>query len=87
MSELYEARTTQLIVAEYGKEMFDESATRVSIENDCCGEFVEVRQDFDDKEWKIRIMVEEWPCLREAINQMIGGCRKEEDVEKVPKTA
>lgn len=70
----YEIRPTGLTVVAHGKPIFDESATDVRLVDEAGGEFVEVRQ-FRGGTGELRIDIEEWPTLREAIDRMIGECR------------
>lgn len=46
----------------------------VEIDDDGGGEFVTVT-DMSDRGGKIHIDRNEWPALRDAIDQMIAGCR------------
>ena len=69
----YIIRTIGLLVVPDGESVFaSERATRVSIDDEDAGEFVEVHQDGRDG---IQIDPDEWPVLREAIDRMIGECR------------
>lgn len=73
MSE-YETRIITTLVAPKGQPMFSELATKVSIDDEAAGEFVVVEQHGRDL-GKIAINPNEWPELRQAINDMIERCR------------
>ena len=47
----------------------------VAIDDEDAGEFVTVKQDNGAAAGKISINHEDWPQLREAIDQMIKECR------------
>lgn len=71
----YTQRVTQIIIAPEGAPIFAESVTTVAIDDEDAGEFVTVKQDNGAAAGKISINHEEWPQLREAIDQMIKECR------------
>lgn len=75
----YEIRTTGLTVVPPGLPIFDERATEIRIVDEAGGEFVSVRQSREDGAGEIRIDVDEWPTLREAIERMVGECRDEDE--------
>lgn len=70
-----EQRITQLTVVPKSEPLFSERATRVRIEDEAGGEFVEVEQSGRKDISKIMIDPEEWPALRAAINRMIRQCK------------
>lgn len=74
----YITRTTQLVVVEQGKPLFDDSATIITITDESGGEFVEVRQVRGTRESGIAIDPAEWPAIRDAVNQLITECRNYE---------
>ena len=72
-----ETRILSLVVNGDGKQVFDESASVVSIEDDAVGEYVKVHQLSGDCEpGVIKIDPVEWPTLRKAINRMVKNCRE-----------
>ena len=71
----YEVRQTAITINRAAEPLFSELATRVEIEIESSGEFVQVSQTRGDEFGKIEITPEEWPALREAIDQMIALCR------------
>lgn len=71
-------RLTQLTVLPEGEPIFSEMATHISIEDEACGEYVRVTQYGAKAKREININPEEWPVLRDAIDDMIYGCRKED---------
>ena len=73
-----EIRTTQLTVLPENEPIFSEYATTVTICNDAAGDYLKIRQIFDQsEEGTIHIDPKEWPSLRDAINEMIEECRKD----------
>lgn len=52
-----------------GADIFDERATRITLDDEGAGAFVVVRQE--NGESHIAIDPDEWPALRQAITQMI----------------
>lgn len=73
MSDL-ESRLTQISLVKSGEPLYSDSATVVSIDDDCSGEFVAVEQHGPGL-GKITINPEEWPMLRKAIDRMVRECR------------
>lgn len=72
----YEKRVTKLTVLPEGERIFSEAATDIVIEDEAAGEFVRVIQSDDNAAMgTIQITPEEWPILRDAINEMIAECR------------
>ena len=72
-------RLTQLTVLPEGEPIFSEMATQITIEDEATGEYVKVWQIRDHAEKGIiEISPEEWPTLRDAIDDMIFECRKED---------
>lgn len=68
----YEVRTVQKVLQPEGEDNFgDDRCTWVRIENDGGGEFIEVEQVCG----KIRISPEEWPQLKQLIDEMVADCR------------
>ena len=72
----YETRITARTIVPKGKPLFSEQATEITIVDESCGEYVEVRQSGRVDLGKIAINPEEWPSLREAIDNMIEQCRE-----------
>jgi hypothetical protein len=66
-------RITQITVVPDGEPIFSERAVTISIRDEAAGEFVVVKQLTDDPQ-EIAIDPEEWPALREAIDEMIKEC-------------
>jgi hypothetical protein len=68
--------TTQLTVLPEGEPIYSPKATVITIEDEAAGEYVKIEQRPDDREaGAIYINPDEWPELRDAINQMIEACR------------
>jgi hypothetical protein len=72
----YKIRTTRLSVVKDDSNLFSEVTTHVEIDDEAAGEFVKVTQQFDDgANQAIVIEPQEWPSLKDAIEQMIKECR------------
>ena len=76
--EGYETRVLKICIIPTGKEIYDELATIIEINDEAAGEFVIVTQPNEKDE--IRIDAEEWPVIRDAVDYMIGQCRKGNEV-------
>ena len=69
-------RVTGLAVLRDGDSIFQASATRLRIADEAAGEYVIVTQCRDEyKDQSIAIEPEEWPLIRDAIEELIKGCR------------
>jgi hypothetical protein len=56
-----------------GEPLFSETTTHVEIRDDGAGEFVQLIQEGGNIQTKsITINPEEWPVLREAVDEMVG---------------
>ena len=71
----YETRTLSILVVPKDQPTFSEYATEIKIVDEAAGEFLEVSQTGRTDLGKIAINPEEWPTLRDAIDQMIKQCR------------
>jgi len=67
-------RTTQITLVKDGQPIFSEEGFTISIEDEAGGEFVTVSCHMEGF-GKVAINPEEWPALREAIDQMVSACR------------
>ena len=75
----YETRCTQITVAPEGARIFDINSYTVTLEDECSGEFVVVRDNGDNSEaGEIRIDSDSWLRLGLAIEKMIETCRGDE---------
>lgn len=70
-------RIKTLWVGEEKTSLYDEGGYEISICDEDCGEFVEVKE-LGPNNRSIFIYVSDWPHLNNAINQMINSCREEE---------
>jgi hypothetical protein len=72
----YETRTTKIVVVPEGEPIFGELATSIEIEAESeAYEYVVVKQGLIPN--GIRIEPQEWPTIRNAIDEMIGRCRRD----------
>jgi len=67
-------RITRLTVAPEGADLYDECSTHIAIDDEGGGEFVKIVQPSGGTD--IRIDVDEWPAIRDAVNKLINECRK-----------
>lgn len=76
----YEMRVLSLVVVPKDQPLFSEMATEIGLVDEAGGgEFVEVRQTGRTDVGKICINPEEWPTIRDAIDQMVKECREDKD--------
>lgn len=68
----YTAHIVAMIVAPKGQPLYSEQATRIEIQDDAAGPYIEVSQE----DGKVRIDPAEWPELRDAIETMIAAAAK-----------
>jgi hypothetical protein len=57
--------------------LFSEQCTNVSIVDEAAGEFLEIEQQSgrtDAKSQTIQVSPEEWPALKQAIEQLLADC-------------
>ena len=72
-----ETRILSLVVTGDGKQVFDVSASVVSIDGDASGDYFKVHHlSVDCEPGVIKIDTYEWPTLRKAINKMVKNCRE-----------
>lgn len=76
MTEL-ETRVVKVMIAPKGERIFSELVTIVEIDDEAAGEFVKVSQPltYKSSEFAVFITKEEWPHIRDAIDDMIRECR------------
>lgn len=70
---IMEKRVTTITIVPKGEPLFSESGFTVSIEDECGGEFVTVRNN--DGKGEVRIEASDWPVLSEVITGLLGECR------------
>ena len=71
----YEITTLSLIVKPKGEPIFSERATIIEMTDEAAGPFITLRQCADETErGEIKIDLEEWPTIQEAIGLMIDEC-------------
>lgn len=78
-NDKYDIRFTRITVAPCGEPVFSERATRIEIDDEAGGEFVKITQEggHTDVEKSVVFDPEEWAVIREAIDYVVGLCRKE----------
>lgn len=78
-STQYRVRITHLAVLPIGEPLFSEKCMSVSIEDESGGEFLAIEQHGGPEQnaGKISIDPEEWPALRQAIEQLLAECGPE----------
>ena len=66
-------RTTQVVILPKGEALFSEQATRISIESEGEGEFIEISQDTDSlASGSVRFDVDEWETINIQVVKMIA---------------
>jgi hypothetical protein len=71
-STVFEKRVTKVVVVPENAPIFDEQATSIEIDDDAAGEFIVISQA---EGRSTRIEKDEWPFLRDAINEMMERVR------------
>lgn len=73
-NKTYYSRVTQVtLFPEEDSKLYDELATKITIEDELGGEFIEIIQG----DYVFRIDPDEWLSLKTAIDSMIKECRVE----------
>lgn len=73
----FRVRVTRLSVLPPKEPLFSEQCTNISIVDEAAGEFLEIEQQSgrtDAKSQTIAISPEEWPSLKQAIEQLLADC-------------
>jgi hypothetical protein len=73
----FRVRVTRLSVLPASEPLFSEQCTHVSIVDEAAGEFLEIVQQSgrtDTPSQTIAISPEEWPALKQAIEQLLADC-------------
>lgn len=74
----FRVRVTRLSVLPPKEPLFSEQCTNVSIVDEAAGEFLEIKQQSgrtDAKSQTIQVSPEEWPALKQAIEQLLADCQ------------
>lgn len=79
----YEITTLSLIVKPKGEPIFSELATVIEMTDEAAGPFITLRQINDKTEkGEIKIDLEEWPAIQEAIGLMLIECFDQQNTTK-----
>lgn len=76
MTRDFVKRIMKIAVLQKGKEIFSEQATFIEIVDESGGEFIEISQCNELEGQRIRIDDDEWPHVREAVNEMFKEIKK-----------
>ena len=78
-TEQHETRIIKIVLIPKGKHLYSDQVTSIKIDDEGEGEFVKVNHDDGDgcSQRGIFIEPEQWPTLRDAIEFMVGQCRKD----------
>lgn len=68
-------RPTQWTIIPEGEAIFHERATVITVEDEAAGEFLRVHQHHVNDGGTILIDSDEWPVLRQAIDDAIAGLK------------
>ena len=76
MTEI-ETRVVKVMIAPKGERIFSELVTIVEIDDEAAGEFVKISQPLTHSStaFEVCITKQEWPHIRDAIDNMIKECR------------
>ena len=74
MSTELETMTTAVVVKPKGAWIHDETATKISIESEGAGHFVQILQEGIIKPGMVHIDPEEWEAIKAAVDRMILDC-------------
>lgn len=69
-------RTTEITITPAGEPIFSERGYTVKINDEGAGEFIVVRENADALNGAIRVDLEDWLELRDAIDQMVSGAQE-----------
>ena len=72
---MFSTHTTALVVTPVGKGLLHEAATEVKIDDEGVGPFVVISQ----MHGQVAINPDEWPAIRDAVEQLLGVCDKLEE--------
>lgn len=73
----YSTKISELIVVPESHDIFSEYTTRVSIDDEGAGGFIVISQTIDDYQ-KIKIDVDEWPYIKDAVERIIAEIKQYE---------
>jgi hypothetical protein len=83
----YNKTTLSLVIKPKGDPIYSEMATVVGMRDDGSGPYVSISQCYDCKETgEIRLCEEEWPLIKEAIEQMLEECRIQNEEGEIQNT-
>ena len=66
-----------IIIKPRHEPIYAEHATHIGIADEAGGCFVEIRQEGGLKLGTIQIDVEEWPLIREAVEELLAECERQ----------
>ena len=79
----YEMTTLSVIVKPKGEPIFSKRATIIEMTDEGAGPFITLRQINDEiKRGEIKIDLEEWPTVQEAIGLMLIECFDQQNTTK-----
>jgi hypothetical protein len=71
------SRTTEVTVYPKGEPIFSEMATRIRVEDEAAGEFVEIVQEYgQDGKRSIRLDAKEWEYIKQIVDRMFLDIEK-----------
>jgi hypothetical protein len=83
MKTEYTKRPISWVICRSGTPIFDESCTQITIIDECGGEFLEVEQE----DGKILLQDDEWPMIREMIDEAFSEIKRHEAERKQTENA
>lgn len=79
MSQPFTPIVTEVTVTRTGESIYSDTATRISMDDEGAGPYVVIRQA--DTTDGVRLTPEEWPDVRQAIEEMMQRCQSMERTE------
>lgn len=70
----YEKITKSYTVKPPDEPIYSEMATEITLDDEAAGLFVSIIQRKGDGEQKVSVCKEEWPVIREAVNNLMETC-------------
>lgn len=70
----YEIITKSFMTKPPDEPIFSEMATEITLEDEAAGLFVSIIQRKGDGEQKVSICKEEWPLIRQAVDELMEVC-------------
>ncbi len=74
-------RTTRYTVAPKGEPIFSDQSAHIEIVDEVAGEFLVIKQDYDEQEHVVKFNFEEWAEIDKAVKMIMAASKKNEKAE------